>query len=122
VALERVARKALQVALERVARNTQPNRIIENSTHNQIDSVRGQIPSAQARKALHVALERVARKALQVALERVARNMLAWLLVCTSLQLTLAQEPTASWRPNFTPLGLFCYKGEHDWLCCLISF
>jgi hypothetical protein len=83
---------------------------------------RGQIPSAQARKALHVALERVARKALQVALERVARNMLVWLLVCTSLQLTLAQEPTASWRPNFTPLGLFCYKGEHAWLCCLISF
>jgi hypothetical protein len=26
------------------------------------------------------------------------------------MRMALGQEPSASWKPNFTPLGLFCYK------------
>ena len=26
----------------------------------------------------------------------------------------LAQPPSASWRPNFTPLGLYCYNDAHN--------
>ena len=47
--------------------------------------------------------------------QRLTMAALAAALAAALLAATaLAQEPTPSWRPNFTPLGLFCFKDAQN--------